>query len=94
MIDLYSRAGILEKAMDIINEMPFPPCATVWHALWGAARVHRKIELGELAAEKLISLQPEDLAAHVLLSIRNYALNICYEIYALNKKVHSISIIC
>ncbi|CAI8592890.1 unnamed protein product [Vicia faba] len=68
MIDLYSRAGMLEKAMDIINEMPFPPGATVWRTLLGAARVHRNIELGELAAEKLISLQPEDSAAYVLLS--------------------------
>ncbi|CAL5200650.1 unnamed protein product [Lathyrus oleraceus] len=68
MIDLYSRAGMLEKAMDIINEMPFPPGATVWRTLLGAARVHRNIELGEVAAEKLISLQPEDSAAYVLLS--------------------------
>jgi len=68
MIDLYSRAGMLEKAMGIINEMPFPPGATVWRTLLGAARVHRNVELGELAAEKLISLQPEDSAAYVLLS--------------------------
>lgn len=68
MIDLYSRAGMLEKTMHIINEMPFPPGATVWRTLLGAARVHHNIDLGELAAEKLISLQPEDSAAYVLLS--------------------------
>lgn len=68
MIDLYSRAGMLEKAMDIINGMPFSPGATVWRTLLAAARVHRNIELGELAAEKLISLQPQDSAAYVLLS--------------------------
>nr|KYP43916.1 Pentatricopeptide repeat-containing protein At2g27610 family [Cajanus cajan] len=68
MIDLYSRAGMLGKAMDIINGMPFPPAATVWRSVLAASRVHRDIELGKLAAEKIISLEPQDSAAYVLLS--------------------------
>lgn len=68
MVDLYSRAGLLEKAMDLINEMPFPAGATVWRTLLAACRVHRNVEIGKLAAEKLISLQPQDSAAYVLLS--------------------------
>ncbi|XP_027344168.1 pentatricopeptide repeat-containing protein At2g27610 [Abrus precatorius] len=68
MIDLYSRAGMLGKAMDIINGMPFPPGATVWRTILAASRVHCNIELGKLAAEKIISLQPQDSAAYVLLS--------------------------
>ncbi|WVZ01455.1 hypothetical protein V8G54_027524 [Vigna mungo] len=68
MIDLYSRAGMMEKAMDIINGMPFPPAATVWRIVLAASRVHHNIELGKLAAEKIIALEPEDSAAYVLLS--------------------------
>ncbi|KAK7324868.1 hypothetical protein VNO77_28762 [Canavalia gladiata] len=68
MIDLYSRAGMLQKAMDIINGMPFAPSATVWRTILAASRVHHSIELGQLAAEKIISLQPQDSAAYVLLS--------------------------
>ncbi|KAK8562456.1 hypothetical protein V6N13_018947 [Hibiscus sabdariffa] len=68
MVDLYSRAGMLDKAMDIINRMPFPASATVWRTLLAASRVHRNLELGKHAAEQLISLQPEDSAAYVLLS--------------------------
>ncbi|KAG8644740.1 hypothetical protein MANES_11G160300v8 [Manihot esculenta] len=68
MVDLYSRAGMLGKAMDIINAMPFPAGATVWRTLLAASCVHRNLELGKLAAEKLISLQPQDSAAYVLLS--------------------------
>lgn len=68
MVDLYSRAGKLEKAMDLINSMPFTADANVWRALLGACRVHQNSELGKLAAEKLISLQPQDSAAYVLLS--------------------------
>ncbi|KAK9280022.1 hypothetical protein L1049_013707 [Liquidambar formosana] len=68
MVDLYSRAGMLKKAMDLINAMPFAAGATIWRTLLAACRVHLDIELGKLAAEKLISLQPQDSAAYVLLS--------------------------
>ncbi|XP_021904317.1 pentatricopeptide repeat-containing protein At2g27610 [Carica papaya] len=68
MVDLYSRAGRLEKAMNIINEMPFPAGATVWRTILAACRIHLNLELGKYAAEKLISLQPQDSAGYVLLS--------------------------
>ncbi|EXB38470.1 hypothetical protein L484_022371 [Morus notabilis] len=68
MVDLYSRAGKLGNAMDVINGMPFPAGATVWRTLLAACHVRRDLELGKFAAEKLISLQPEDSAAYVLLS--------------------------
>lgn len=68
MVDLYSRAGMLEKAMDLINTMPSPAGATVWRTLLAACRVHLNVDLGKLAAENLISLQPQDSAAYVLLS--------------------------
>ncbi|GMG98457.1 hypothetical protein Nepgr_000297 [Nepenthes gracilis] len=68
MVDLYSRAGKLGKAMNLINGMPFSAGATVWRTLLGACRVHRNVQMGKLAAEKLISLQPLDSAAYVLLS--------------------------
>ncbi|XP_052177521.1 pentatricopeptide repeat-containing protein At2g27610 [Diospyros lotus] len=68
MVDLYGRAGMLEKAMNLINRMPLPVDATVWRALLAACRVHMNLGLGKLAAEKIISLQPQDSAAYVLLS--------------------------
>lgn len=68
MVDLYSRAGILDKAMALIDGMPFPAGATVWRTLLAACRVHRNLELGKIAAEKLISCQPQDSAAYVLLA--------------------------
>ncbi|RWR78239.1 pentatricopeptide repeat-containing protein [Cinnamomum micranthum f. kanehirae] len=68
MVDLYSRAGKFEKAIELIKGMPFPAGATVWRTLLGACRVHRNLELGKLAADKLISLEPQDSAAYVLLS--------------------------
>ncbi|KAG8387507.1 hypothetical protein BUALT_Bualt02G0028300 [Buddleja alternifolia] len=68
MVDLYSRAGNLDKAMAVINGMPFSAGPTVWRTLLAACRVHKNLELGKLAAEKLISCQPNDSAAYVLLA--------------------------
>lgn len=68
MVDLYGRAGMLDKAMTLIEGLPFPAGATIWRTVLSACRVHRNLELGKLAAEKLILLQPQDSASYVLLS--------------------------
>ncbi|XP_022970294.1 pentatricopeptide repeat-containing protein At2g27610 isoform X2 [Cucurbita maxima] len=68
MVDLYSRSGMFEKAMDVVNGMPFSASPTMWRTVLAACRIHRNLELGKLSAEKLISLQPNDSAAYVLLS--------------------------
>ncbi|KAK8960583.1 Pentatricopeptide repeat-containing protein [Platanthera guangdongensis] len=68
MIDLYGRAGDLEEAMKLVKAMPFEADAMVWRILLGACRVHRNVELGEIAAENLMRLEPRDSAAYVLLS--------------------------
>ncbi|XP_051191692.1 pentatricopeptide repeat-containing protein At2g27610 [Lolium perenne] len=68
MVDLYSRAGKLDETMKVIGGMPFPAGAMVWRTLLGACRVHKNVELGKLAAEKLLLLEPHDSASYVLLS--------------------------
>ncbi|XP_020247743.1 pentatricopeptide repeat-containing protein At2g27610 [Asparagus officinalis] len=68
MVDLYSRAGRLKEAMELITDMPFQAGPTVWRTLLAACRVHKNIELGELAAKTLIQMEPNDSAAYVLLS--------------------------
>lgn len=68
MVDLYGRAGMLVKAMEIIKEMPFPASANVWRTLLAASCIHRNLEVGKLAADKLISLQPQNPASYVLLT--------------------------
>nr|CAD1834197.1 unnamed protein product [Ananas comosus var. bracteatus] len=43
--------GLLEEAHRFIKEMPIEPDAAIWGALLNGCRIHRNIELGELAAE-------------------------------------------
>eukprot|EP01018_Ginkgo_biloba_P027869 Gb_30918 [translate_table: standard] len=68
MVDLLGRAGQLNEAKNLINQMPFEPSALVWRTLLGACRTHGNMELGKHAAEHILELEPEDPAMYVLLS--------------------------
>lgn len=67
LVDIMSRHGQLEQALDLINSMPFEPDKAVWGALLSAAKVHNKIEVARVAAEALIRLEPDSSAPYVLL---------------------------
>ncbi|KAJ1275941.1 hypothetical protein BS78_05G175200 [Paspalum vaginatum] len=68
VVDLLGRAGMEERAYEIIQQMPIRPSISVWGALLGACKMHGKTELGRIAAEKLFQLDPQDSGNHVLLS--------------------------
>eukprot|EP01018_Ginkgo_biloba_P029404 Gb_03474 [translate_table: standard] len=68
MVDLLGRAGRLDEAHDFIRKMPLEATAGVWGALLSACRIHCNIELGELVAEHLFHLEPDNAGSYVLLS--------------------------
>ncbi|XP_044495462.1 pentatricopeptide repeat-containing protein At4g21300-like [Mangifera indica] len=68
MVDLFGRAGRLDKAFETINSMPFSPDAGVWGTLLGACRVHGNVELAEFASKHLFDLDPQNSGYYVLLS--------------------------
>ncbi|KAK1296644.1 Pentatricopeptide repeat-containing protein [Acorus calamus] len=68
VVDMLGRAGMVERAYAVIEEMPIEPTVSVWGALLGACRMHRKMEMGRVAALKLFELDPLDSGNHVLLS--------------------------
>ncbi|KAF5757586.1 putative tetratricopeptide-like helical domain superfamily, DYW domain-containing protein [Helianthus annuus] len=68
MIDLFSRAGLLEEAKRFINDMPFSPDAFGWSTLLSACRSRGDLETGQWAAKSLQELEPQNPASYVLLS--------------------------
>ncbi|CAA6667766.1 unnamed protein product [Spirodela intermedia] len=68
MVDLLGRAGELDAAAKLVAEMPVAPHAGVYGALLHASRIHRRVDLGELAAEKLFALEPDNAGNYVLLA--------------------------
>ncbi|KAL9243397.1 hypothetical protein vseg_017290 [Gypsophila vaccaria] len=67
MIELLGREGLLDEAMALIKDAPFDPTMNMWAALLTACRVHKNLELGRFAAEKLYGMGPEKLGNYVLL---------------------------
>ncbi|XP_042499282.1 putative pentatricopeptide repeat-containing protein At3g15930 [Macadamia integrifolia] len=68
MVDLLGRSGQLREALEFITKMPIRPNFVVWGALLGACRVHKDADLAEMAAKRLLELEPENGAVYVLLS--------------------------
>ncbi|CAG7906052.1 unnamed protein product [Brassica rapa] len=68
VVDMLTRAGLLTRAKEFIEEMHIEPDALVWRTLLSACVVHKNLEIGEFAARHLVELEPEDSATYVLLS--------------------------
>lgn len=68
LIDLLGRVGKLEEATKLIQSMPMAPHAGIYGSLLNASRIHKRVDLGELAAAKLFKLEPYNSGNYVLLS--------------------------
>ena len=68
MVDMLGRAGLIQEAMNLIYTMKEEPDAVVWGALLGACRMHKNVEVAEIAAKKLMKIEPWNAGPYVLLS--------------------------
>lgn len=68
MVDLLGRAGKLQEALKIIEEMPIQPTESVWGALLIGCRLHANTELAAYAADRILELGSVSSGFHVLLS--------------------------
>jgi pentatricopeptide repeat protein len=76
MVDILGRAGLLHKAYDLIERMPFSTTSSIWGSLLASCRIHGNIEFAEIAARHLFEMEPDNAGNHVLLA----------NIYAANKR--------
>ncbi|XP_060205176.1 putative pentatricopeptide repeat-containing protein At3g15930 isoform X2 [Lycium barbarum] len=67
MVDLLGRSGRLEEAYEVVKNMPMKPNSIVWGALLGACRIHKDVQMAEIAAQQLLQLEPGNGAVYVLL---------------------------
>ncbi|KAF8401852.1 hypothetical protein HHK36_012799 [Tetracentron sinense] len=68
IVDLLGRGEKIDEAVSFIYNMPVEPSASVWGALLGACRIHKRVELAEQVAKKLLVLEPDQSGVYVLLS--------------------------
>ncbi|RLN36317.1 hypothetical protein C2845_PM03G25640 [Panicum miliaceum] len=86
MVDLYARAGLLEKAEELLNQTPFPPTSTMWAALVGACHERGNIVIGERSARRLLEMKTEN-AGHYVLVANMYAAAGCWNELATVRKL-------
>ncbi|CAL1414807.1 unnamed protein product [Linum trigynum] len=67
MVDLLSKAGLLEEALRLIRTMNLEPNAVIWGALLGGCKLHRNFEIAQIAIEKLMVLEPGNSGHYALL---------------------------
>ncbi|RID47364.1 hypothetical protein BRARA_I03962 [Brassica rapa] len=73
VVDLLGRAGRVEEAYQLMNTMPLDfDKAGAWSSLLGACRIHNNLEIGEIAAQNLVRLEP-DVASHYVLLANIYS---------------------
>lgn len=68
VVDLLGRAGRLVEAYELVKNIAVEPDIVIWGALLGACRSHQNLELAEVAAQRLVELDPGHDGNYVLLS--------------------------
>ncbi|XP_057429696.1 pentatricopeptide repeat-containing protein At4g33990 [Lotus japonicus] len=68
IVDILGRAGYLEKAYNLVSNMPLQADASIWGALLAACRIHGNAELGAIASDRLLEVDSENVGYYVLLS--------------------------
>ncbi|KAL4559285.1 hypothetical protein LXL04_031423 [Taraxacum kok-saghyz] len=68
MVDVLGRAGRLKEAVGFIEGMAVEPDGLVWGTLLAACKVHEEVEIGKIAARKVIELVPMSDGGYVGLS--------------------------
>ncbi|ONK75957.1 uncharacterized protein A4U43_C03F22340 [Asparagus officinalis] len=68
IIDMLARAGEIDQAIGLINQMPFRPEPSLWRIVLGACGKHQNIGIGVQVAEKLIELEPHEATNYVLIA--------------------------
>ncbi|KAH1131940.1 hypothetical protein J1N35_003318 [Gossypium stocksii] len=68
MADLLGRAGLLEEARKMVEEMPMKANVVIWGSLIGACEKFGNVEIGEWVAKHLQELEPWNDGVYVVLS--------------------------
>lgn len=68
VVDMLGRAGQLNEALKLVNEMPDEPDSGIWSSLLSSCRNYGDLDIGEEVAKKLLELGPDKAENYVLVS--------------------------
>ncbi|GFY98380.1 tetratricopeptide repeat (TPR)-like superfamily protein [Actinidia rufa] len=68
MVDLLGRAGLLEEAKEMVEDMPMEANVVIWGCLMGACEKYGNVKMGECVSKHLQELEPWNDGVYVVLS--------------------------
>lgn len=68
LVDLLGRAGQVDEALNVVQNMPMSPTGSIWGSLLNSCRLYSNLELGEIVAKQLFELEPNNAGNYVMLS--------------------------
>lgn len=68
MVTLFARKGQIKEAYDLLQSFPGEPNKVVWRCLLSGCKTNKDMSLAKYAAEKILSIDPDDISAHIMLS--------------------------
>ncbi|KAL9303468.1 hypothetical protein ACSQ67_020731 [Phaseolus vulgaris] len=67
MVDLLSKAGLLEDALEMVRNMAVEPNSFIWGALLNGCKLHKNLEIAHIAVQNLMVLEPSNSGHYSLL---------------------------
>ncbi|XP_041002434.1 pentatricopeptide repeat-containing protein At3g14330 [Juglans microcarpa x Juglans regia] len=68
LVDMLGRAGSIKEALEVVKLMPMRPSGSIWGSLLNSCRLHGKVSLGQVIAERLFEIEPSNQGNYVMLS--------------------------
>lgn len=67
MVDLFGRAGKLEKALELIETSSYD-APVLWRTLLSSSKIHRNVSIGEIAMKNLVRVRDPNAGDYVLMA--------------------------
>ncbi|KAG8372107.1 hypothetical protein BUALT_Bualt12G0032100 [Buddleja alternifolia] len=64
----HGRVRQVEEVFELISNMPIKPNQVVWRSFLAACRLHGNADLAEVAAQRVLKLEPEHCGNYMLMS--------------------------
>lgn len=68
LVNLFARKGQTRRAYELIKSFSVEPTKVVWRCLLSGCKLHKDVDLGKYAAERILSIDSADISAHIMLS--------------------------
>ncbi|XP_010062302.2 pentatricopeptide repeat-containing protein At3g14330 [Eucalyptus grandis] len=68
LVDMLGRAGKIEEALKVAENMPMKPSGSVWGSILNSCRLHGNVAIAEKIAGHLFELEPNNSGNYVILS--------------------------